>query len=584
MATSSPAFHCGVLCGLLCVLYAILSGTAVSQKSATYDEPLHVATGWLNLYRGDYRLSPDVPPLWEYWIALPLGRDALNFDATPTDVPMDYRAVAALYGVPPADGVHLVNLARAMSLPLAILLGILIAVCAGQIAGPVAAVAAMVAFAFDPNWLGHGPLAKNDVPFALAYFATGYAIWRLGKRPSLPLIGAVLILPAIALGVKYSALMIGPVMVVCLIARAMMSDPWMKCRGRPAKLGVAIAICTGALLIAWAGIWAQYRFRFDAGLDMNQMLGNLRDAQVRSEFQINQPTPAQYATWHPDLVTSFVLALDRHHLVPQAWAGGFLYIQTQAGERLAYLLGQVYPGGRWSYFPLAWLFKEPLAMIAAALVAAVIGLARLRKIDWSGLAMLIPAAFFLAAAMCGNVNIGLRHIFAVIPFIDVGIGAAAAFVWRHGRLARMAALLLAAGCMLESVCSYPDYIAFFNLACGGERGGISLLGDSNLDWGQDLPLLAAWQTQHPNVPLYLDYFGVCDPAAYGIRYLNVPGGYVYGPPPRPPISPGVAAISATKLQRLFVIDRDRDFATPFERERPIGVLGGTIYLFDYPPR
>jgi hypothetical protein len=585
VATPSPAFRWAVLiCGFLCIVYAILAGCAVSQKSATYDEPLHVATGWLNLYRADYRLSPDVPPLWEYWIALPLGKNALNFDATPADAPMDHRAVAALYTVLPAEGIRLVDWSRAMSLPLAMALGILIAVWSGQMAGPVAAVAAMLVFAFDPNWLGHGPLAKNDVPFALVYFAVGYAIWRVGKRATLPAILAVLILPAIALGVKFSGLVVGPVMVICFFARALLPQPWMNCRGRLGRIGIAAALCVGALLIAWAAVWAQYRFRFDAGLNIDQMLTDLRDADTRSQFHVNEPTAAQLAAWQPDLATEFVLALSRHRLVPQAWGGGFIYIQTQAGERVAFLRGQIYPGGRWDYFPLAWLMKEPLAMIAAAILGALIVITNCRRISWPAIAMLVPAAFFLAIAMGGSVNIGLRHIFAVLPFVDVGIGVAAAVAWKHGRRARVAALILAAGLMLESVCSFPDYVAFFNLACGGERGGISLLGDSNLDWGQDLPLLAAWQAEHPNVPLYLDYFGVCDPVAYGIRYLNVPGGYVYGPPPSAPIMPGVAAISATKLQRLFVIDRDRDFATPFETQRPIGVLGGTIYLFEYPPR
>src|SRR5277367_1519647 len=67
-----------VVCGILCVGFASVSWVAASGKSATYDEPLHVATAWLNLWRGDFRLSPDVPPLWEYWIGLPLGKDAMT--------------------------------------------------------------------------------------------------------------------------------------------------------------------------------------------------------------------------------------------------------------------------------------------------------------------------------------------------------------------------------------------------------------------------------------------------------------------------------------------------------------------------
>ena len=37
-----------------------------AAKAATTDEPSHAAIGWLMTWRHDYRISPDVPPLWEY--------------------------------------------------------------------------------------------------------------------------------------------------------------------------------------------------------------------------------------------------------------------------------------------------------------------------------------------------------------------------------------------------------------------------------------------------------------------------------------------------------------------------------------
>jgi hypothetical protein len=268
-------------------------------------------------------------------------------------------------------------------------------------------------------------------------------------------------------------------------------------------------------------------------------------------------------------------------LVPQAWACGFIYTQSQAGERTAYLLGQNYAGGKFIYFPLAFVFKEPLAMLAAVLLSLFM-LRRRLKWNWAVCAFLIPAAAYAFMALTANVNIGLRHALPILPFMDVGLGVAASWAWtRRGKWVVCGlAICLAA----ETLCAYPDFISFFNVACGGERGGRYLLGDSNLDWGQDLPLLAKWQqTKGHGVPLYLDYFGTCDPAAYGIKYINVPGGYEYGPPPEIPTQPGIAAISATKLQELYVADPSIDFAKQFENKQPIDVLGGSIYLFNYPP-
>jgi hypothetical protein len=586
MSTPPPRFAT-IACSFLCLMFVLLSAGAAAHKSATYDEPLHVATGWLDLWRGDFRLSPDVPPLWEYWIALPLGKNALDFDATPQTDSLDRRAIAALYQTPAADGIAAVNRSRWMSLPLAAALAVLVAIWAGQIGGGAAAVAAMFVFVLDPNWLGHAPLAKNDVAFALVYFAAGYAVWRAGERPSAAALIAAILLPALCLGTKLSGLLVLPVMALCLAARACMPRPWRNAATRSRKLAVAAIICAAAALAAYGGIWAQYRFRFDAApggqqLDMNAMVRNLRDAEVRSRWQTNDPTPQELAAWSPSLSTRAMLWLQRHRLAPQAWAGGFIYTQSQAGERTAYLLGQTYAGGRFVYFPLAWLFKEPLAMLAALIIAAVAALRR-RTWNWHVAALALPAAAYLLMALTAAVNVGLRHLFPVFPFLDVFIGIAAARTWRSGGGGKWLVGILAAALAVETLAAYPDFISFFNIACGGERGGLALLGDSNLDWGQDLPLLAQWQRQHPEEKLYLDYFGTCDPAAYGIKYTNVPGGYVYGPPPQPPSAPGIAAVSATKLQRLFVIDPKRDFATQFEHAQPIDVLGGSIYLFRYPP-
>src|SRR5205823_1042556 len=145
---------------------------------------------------------------------------------------------------------------------------------------------------------------------------------------------------------------------------------------------------------------------------------------------------------------------------------------------------------------------------------------------------------------------------------------------------------LAAALAVETATAFPNYIPFFNVACGGARGGIKLLGDSNLDWGQDLPLLADWQRRHPDRELFLCYFGSAEPEYYGIKYTPLPGSDA----PRDltdakfPNRPGVIAISATHLQGIYLDEPLRNAYSLLSKQTPLDVLGGTIYLFDYDPR
>ena len=134
---------------------------------------------------------------------------------------------------------------------------------------------------------------------------------------------------------------------------------------------------------------------------------------------------------------------------------------------------------------------------------------------------------------------------------------------------------------IESGVAFPNYLSFFNAAAGGSRNGINLLSDSNLDWGQDLPALAAWRRQHPEGELYLSYFGTADPAHYGITYRNLPGGYLLGPPAEWPPGPGYVAVSATNLQGVNSTPAN-DFGPllqPLRKIDPVAVLGGSIYVY-----
>jgi hypothetical protein len=117
-----------------------------------------------------------------------------------------------------------------------------------------------------------------------------------------------------------------------------------------------------------------------------------------------------------------------------------------------------------------------------------------------------------------HLDIGIRHVLPALPFLFIGIGWVGSVAMQRRRtpvLALAAAILI--GLSAETLHAFPDYVAFFNGFVGGPRAGLALLGDSNLDRGQDLPLLAEWQRHHPDQRLYLSYFGVVEPLLMASR-------------------------------------------------------------------
>jgi len=79
--------------------------------------------------------------------------------------------------------------------------------------------------------------------------------------------------------------------------------------------------------------------------------------------------------------------------------------------------------------------------------------------------------------------------------------------------------------------------------------------------------------------------GMADPAYYNIHYTPLPENFILdGSPALQSLSsPGVIAISATNLQGPFLTREQRKLYAPYRHRKPREILGGSIYLYDYPP-
>jgi hypothetical protein len=211
---------------------------------------------------------------------------------------------------------------------------------------------------------------------------------------------------------------------------------------------------------------------------------------------------------------------------------------------------------------------------------------------WAMICLILPPAIYGLAALMTNLNLGLRHVLPIYPFLYIGIALVALRLLRL-RLpwAKWVVAVLAVGLAVETLAAYPNYLAFFNVACGGSRGGRYLLADSNLDWGQDLINLADWRKKHMDKPLLLSYFGMANPEYYGLEYTNVAGGYIFRNTPsgyemypalhlwQLPQRPAYLVVSATNLQSVYM---DESEMKALQDIKPREVLNGTIYVYDWP--
>jgi hypothetical protein len=595
------------VCAVLLTLFFAFGYRSVQVHSPTIDEPVHSSSGYFIRFDRDFRVDPEHPPLWKYWAMLPNRHSDLRseperalWEAALQDVRLEHTvAMRQMFQVPGNDGAALINRSRVMMLLIGVALGACVAAWSYQLAGPAGAVVSCALFAFDPNMLAHSPLVKNDVALTWLMFATAWAAWSVGKSARWWNLGLLVVACAAAPCVKFSGVVVAPMLAIILLARAMLPQPWhilwMELGSRLHRVVAVMGICAAALVVTVGLIWACYGFRFDptplpgARFNVPAQIREIKQAELFVRSGCTQYPSEDQIDSHPtSLLPGAILAAEQHRLLPQSWLFGLAFTCKSTAYREAYLLGQVSNLGWWYYFPLAMLFKTPLATLAAT--AAALWALLSTKSDpprwrhWTNVCLMIPLLGYACLLLTSRVDIGLRYALPVYPFLFVLVGMGFAD-WMRTRPRRSIALAAVLGVCLavESLASYPHHLSFFNLVSRPFR--FHLLSDSNFDWGQDLLYVRDWQQRNPGTPLYLGYLGSVDPAVYGIRYINIPGGFRLNPDWQwPPTRPGVIAISATLLQGINCPIDVREFYVPLRERQPKEVLGDTIYLYDWPLR
>jgi tetratricopeptide (TPR) repeat protein len=141
-------------------------------------------------------------------------------------------------------------------------------------------------------------------------------------------------------------------------------------------------------------------------------------------------------------------------------------------------MGEYSGTGWWYYFPVAILLKTPVPALL------LIGFALFRRHSANAIVfVLVPIGLFLGMGMASKVNIGLRHILVIYPFLFVLAGSAAVRFnkrWQRGLLG-----VLGAGYVAQAIFISPHHLSYFNVLIGGPARGHQYLIDSNLDWGQN---------------------------------------------------------------------------------------------------
>ena len=340
-------------------------------------------------------------------------------------------------------------------------LGALVWRFAGELFGPRAALLALLLYAFQPTFLGHGKQVTSDVQTALFTTTAVYCFWRALRAASWRWAAVAGLAVAGALASKFTSVLLVPILVVMAIAAR--SDG----RRRIALLAVSLGV-------ALFGLNAVYGFD-----------GTLRSAGSHAwkSRSFSEHMPASLPLPIP---ATFARGLDYSRLLQE---------DPTIGRGNNYVLGELNRDGCWYAFPLMLLLKTPLATFA--LLA--LGASRVRREDLAAL-VAPPAIVIVFFSLLVDPQLGIRYILPAVPFIVVTASAAAADGARRHR----APWILAAWAAVSALSYHPHHIAYFNELIGRRVNAYRYLADSNLDWEDVDHFVAAYQRAHPETPLVVN--------------------------------------------------------------------------------
>lgn len=571
-----------VMVGVLLALAALQAATGTLLKSPTFDEPRYLGLGIYLAEHGRWDVEDALahPPLPYYLHSIPLT--FLDIPERVWSIGSSIQRGQAIIRLYPDDLV--IRLARAPTILLALLLGVYVYRWGKELYGFWAGVLGLALYCFNPMILTMSAIVNADIPVTTFGFIAVYYWWRHlreGRRRDLLLSGLHF---GLALLSKYSAPLLLPVFVILGVASIYRRSPgpattqrtfassWRQVAG-----GMAV-VCVLAGVMLWAGYGFETGFAAPPERRPHAVLDRLfaeRPGLHKASYFVAEHIPIPAPSYLKGTALLFMISKSWNQYFP--------------GGNTNFLHGHYSSKGFRDYYAIAFLIKTPVGTLLL-LGLAVVLFPKLRSREWMDEAFLLtPIVFlFLYFSLGSNIQIGLRYVLAVFPFLFVFAGRAANLGkhWKS-KWAQVSVGVLLAATAASTIAAHPNHLAYFNELVGGSKNGYRWLVDSNLDWGQDLGGLKRYMDAHGIHSVKLSYFGTAEPEYYGIDYEYLPSSMVEAGwsflgkaqrhehvelPAR-----GIIAISATELQGTYFADKN--IYGWLKQRRPEAVIGHSIFIY-----
>jgi len=494
---------------LIMAIFISISLLNANNDSATFDEVAHIPAGYSYLTQNDMRLNPEHPPLIKDISAFPLLFLNLNFDTVQKfwteDINGQWDAGRSLLYQSGNDPDKIIFWSRVPIVIISVLLGLFIFRWTKRTAGIITGLAALTFYCFNPNILGHNHYVTTDIGIAAFLTFSFYYFLKFIRKPSWKNVFVGGIFLGLFHLAKFSSIIALPIYGLILLTYPL----FCKIENRNSRfeiffryLGKGLVAFSISIII----IWVVYAF------NMYKM------PQEEISRSINYYFSTQDSNTKSVLTNQTLMWLNENTItrpLSMYGLGVSMVFKRVAGGNGAYFLGEVSSTAFGAYFPTVFLIKETIPFLFLILFTLFFTLYQVMeripwnknfwKISWNRISHFMRTSLFQYSifgfiilysylSITGNLNIGLRHLFPIFPFMFILIAKKLSDFIKSKSAAtfKIIFLIVTLWIVAESLINYPYYMSYFNQSVGGSKNGYNYVTDSNADWGQDMKRLRTW--------------------------------------------------------------------------------------------
>lgn len=516
------------LLALMMVVFFVVSLLVSFQESTTMDEKAHIPAGYSYVKYQDMRINPEHPPLLKDLAGIPLlflspapimpqtdplweSGDWLDKDKFPEGPARTWGLAQWAFGdkILHENGNNANAITFWARFPLifvSLLLGFFIYRWTRELAGTVAGLFAALLYFFSPNIIAHSHYVTTDVGIAAFIFISFYYFVRFLRVPSWKNVVIAGIFLGLAQLAKFSAVLLFPIfglftLIAALVATVPITSNQWGSRLKNIfwyglKYGVSVFIC---FIVIWT-LYVPNTWHMPG-----EVIAEIARAQFPNDRAIGRAAESTVVAMSQN---TFLKPLAEYFL------GLFMVFARVAGGNTYYFLGTVSNQASAWYFPIVFLLKETLPLLFLIVSTASYTIWRaLRTVSREGVTrsiglirtileerltqimMVFFVLFYSYVSITGNLNIGFRHLFPILPFLYVLVTKVVFDILKRSEgqvtqkfLAGIIGIISLTTIAIPAL-AYPSYLSYFNPIGGGHKNGYQYVTDSNYDWGQDLKRL-----------------------------------------------------------------------------------------------